>query len=329
MRIGGCVVKAGCIGSVGTPPEHRRKGYGVGVLHDTDRYMYADGYDFSALFTGVRVHYSKGGWVVHPIRFFQAELPETFAQPASDVEVSLFEDEDLPGLQAVYDSYNCRRTGTFVRSQAYWEHRPRWRPQNPDEFLIARRDGEIVAYCCGRDGNVREACALPGCEDAMAAALTALFKTVRDSGRTEVRAGLPADAGPVLEAIGCRIRRNENANPMVRLVNLPSFLEKLAPLFAERLKSIPSAGSIDLRFRTELESCALQIEGGRLLVADRNVAAVEVPVSHEQMIGLLLGGLTIDHVVAANRLSLDETVIGMLRAVFPADELHHWEWDSY
>jgi len=329
MRIGSCIVKAACIGSVGTPPPHRRKGYSVGVLHDTAKYVLDDGYDISLLFTGVRGHYAKGGWVIYPTRFFQVEIPDALPEPSGGIDVELFDaTRDLDDVKWIYTVENGQRTGSFERTDVYWDRRPRWRHQAEDSFFVARRDGKVAAYGCGRDGAVREAGALPGEDHALEAILVRILGLAREAGRDRTRANLPKEFGPVLERIGCKIRRSENPNSMARLGDLSGILRKVTPLLEDRLRDAGISDLSPVQLRTEMASAVVGMKDGVTSV-EADGKGVEVALSQEQMIGLLVGGLTIDHVVAANMLSLDDASAKALRAMFPPDELHHWEWDGY
>lgn len=329
MRIGPCLVRAACIGGVGTHPDFQRAGYGLGVLHDTTRYMQEDGYDLSLLSTGVRRHYAKAGWVVHPRRFYQAELPESFPDPPADVRVDRFDEaRDLDDVRKVYDATNARRTGTFGRTEAYWRRRPRWRHQDPDGFLVARREGETVGYGVRQGGGLRELGVLPGEEDVLDAVVTALMEPLREETTGAVRAGIPEEFAPLLQRLGFVLRRTENPNLMVRLVNSASLLRKVTPLLEERVREAGLDSVRPTQLHTEMGSVTLQVDAGTVTVRE-NSEGTTVAASQEQAIGLVMGGTTIDDVVAANGLDLDNEIVDALRVMFPVDELHHWEWDSY
>lgn len=344
LRIGRCTVRAGCLGSVGTHPDFRRRGYGLGTLQDTARYLRGEGFDLSLFFTVIHRHYARAGWTVHPTTSLLVDLPASFPEPAPGVQVApCAAERDRLQVRAIYDAENARRTGTVVRTPEYWARREQWNEGRAERTWVARRDETAVAYACEEEGDVREMGRLPGQDEALTALLTAVWAPLRAEGRETVRVRAPSGGRRLLEAMGCRATRRESPAMMVRLVNLRSLMSKLAPLLTERARAAGENRDVRFGLRTEADACTVEVRDGRVRVVAPAKDDVVLPLSQTQAIGLLMDHLTIDHVgeanglpmdhptVAhvgeANGLAMDEPTRAAVRPLFPKDAFHHWTWD--
>jgi predicted acetyltransferase len=332
IRVGSCVVKMGGVGSVGTDPDHRRLGYGTGTLRDSVDYMRRMGYDLSVLFTGVPGHYHKSGWVPYPTYRFQFEMPDDLIDSPADVSIEVCDpDRDLQGMRGIYDQFNASRTGTLVRSEAYWVNRRQWRYQHPDLLLAAKRDGNCSAYLAGGQWEIQELGYLPGEEPAMRALVHRFLSLARAEDVKEIQAPLPQVCKGLIDGFGGQVRRRENSGAMVRIINLQSLLTKVTPLLTERLRASTFSdweGRIGVRY--EADSAALCVEGGTVRLGQAGDRCdVDLVVSQAQLLRLVFGGIQADEVVFANRLDLGEAAVGLLNSLFPRDELFMWRTDGF
>ncbi len=146
MYCAGGRARVGAIGSVATHPDHRRRGYVRELLAASREWMAAGGYDASFLF-GKEEVYGGSGW-----RMFSAfELTATVRVPDSELGLSVRQAEfphDVAALSGIYDDFNAPLTGTFVRSQAYWERRiPGGHlHDHGSEFVVLEERGVPVGY---------------------------------------------------------------------------------------------------------------------------------------------------------------------------------------
>lgn len=326
VRVGQCVVRAGSIGSVGTDPDYRDRGFGVGVLQDTARFLREDGFDLSMFFTGIRQHYAKAGWVIHPTSSLEVTLSPDLSSTAGDVDIERAVTEDEPSIEAIYDAENGLRTGTIVRSRAYWEARRQWHAGREEAVWVVRRSGRAVAYACEEDGNVREMGRLEGEDEALKSLLVCLWAPLRDQGAEQVRVREPVGGRALIRSIGCEARSRESPNLMLRLVNLRSLIGKIAPLLGARAREADGNRSFGIRFETESDSVTIRYDGGSVAVDD-DAPDTNVRLSQSQMLGLIAGRMTVDQVVEANGLNLETQVVDALVPLFPSDPYHHWTWD--
>lgn len=328
MRIGNCVVRLGGVGSVGTPLEYRRAGYSSRVVQDAVRYMQAAGYDLSLLSTGIQSHYDKAGWVIYPTYSMELTLPPTFGEiPASVTIEQCDPNRDLPMLQAIFDQFNANRTGTFVKNDKYWINRPTWRPYDPSLYWVAKRGGRTVAYLQVERWRVAEFGYLPDAEEAMIALFCNFFRCAKAEGVQEIDALAPSESRKIFETMGCLVRRREQSNIMVLIVNFESLLTKIKPLLEARLRDSDfAAWRGTIRIRYEADEQTLLIRHSEIRVA-RNSASPEIDllVNQTQLLKLILGNMSAEQVVFANDLQIRE--IGLLDALFPAGELFIWWLD--
>ena len=332
IRVGTSAIKMGGLGSVGTHPDHRRKGYSLNVLRDSVRYMRSAGYDISVLYTGSQSHYARAGWVVYPAYSLRLTLPESPIHPPEGLTIQTCDpDRDLPELMAVYDRFNATRSGTLVRTEAYWRKRPQWR-DDPPLFHVTRRNGQLTAYLVGNRWRVLEFGCMPG-EDA---ALTGLFAHLCHQAQTEeakeVRAEpCPLAFGRTFETLGCAVHRQEGCSQMARIINLESLLDKLTPVLASRLcaSDLPGwEGSVRLRY--ESDERTLQIGDEEIAVVRSTPSPdIDLTLSQEQLLKLLFGNMRAEHIACANNLPLGEDDIALLDALFPRDELFSWRTDGF
>jgi GNAT superfamily N-acetyltransferase len=151
FRLGPRTLTMGGIGNVATLPEHRRKGYSGELLEQSVRVMEEDGFDFSALGTGIHRHYERHGWfrveTTHP----ELRLREGDDLPAPDPEIfPLTVGEWLDEGPEVYQSFLEQVGGGFERSREYWDGWIRIRTDGRDTgesgLIGLRRGGKLEGY---------------------------------------------------------------------------------------------------------------------------------------------------------------------------------------
>lgn len=256
QRVGGVPVHVGCVGDVGTLPEHRRRGYCRALLEDALAYWDDQEYDLSMIVSGVGV-YERCGWVTFPEMAYRAPAADLSGPPlrggaplpeagrgaaGGGYAVRRFaRAEDLDGVAAVHEAYHEGRSLATVRTRAYWERHFYWITGEREEaFLVATSGGEIVAYVRGRHGGDRliisECCHQPEHPQAVSALCEASFTLAHRAGCRAVEAVLPDDHPAVaFYAERPAWLAEERAPLLFRLVDLPRLLRRLEPLLTERL----------------------------------------------------------------------------------------------
>jgi GNAT superfamily N-acetyltransferase len=147
VRMRGRAVPMGGIGSVFTRPEQRRDGVSRRLLGFALERMRERGLLVSLLFAGVPSLYYALGW-----RAWQAKALLTAREAQSgvrdrDIELRAFDrSRDLAAIREIHARYSGRLDGTVVRDDRLWETTLRVAGNPREEFLVALRDGAVVAY---------------------------------------------------------------------------------------------------------------------------------------------------------------------------------------
>lgn len=178
VRIRGHAVPMGGIGSVFTHPEHRGRGHASGLLDFATQRMLERGIEVSLLF-GVRPMYPALGWKVWDARghLLSREGPPR-AAPAGLRLASFDPRRDLTDVRALHESYSGSLDGTVVRDDPLWETSLRVAGNPEEEFLVARRDGRLVAYARAMVSESFLAISEVGRTPEGADALAALFERI-------------------------------------------------------------------------------------------------------------------------------------------------------
>lgn len=119
---GGRQAKVSAIGSVCTHPDFRRQGHVRRILTECIEWMQREGFHWSFLF-GKEEVYGGSGWTILSSFHLTADLrlrpevghslTERPADPATDVAL----------LASLYEGFNSRLCGPFVRGEEYWRRR--------------------------------------------------------------------------------------------------------------------------------------------------------------------------------------------------------------
>jgi|GEM_PF-2894399 len=330
VRYGSSSIRMAGIGSVGTHPDHRRAGYSIEVLKDTVHAMRDQGYDFSLLWAGVPNHYRRMGWMHHPEYHQEITIPETIPQPSGNTTIETCDlQHDVTELQTIYNHFNNNRTGTLIRTEEYWIKQPQWRNYDPDRFYIARKNGHIVAYLKTKASELQELGYLPEGEAEIKDLLIHFFNRAQNEEHEKINAHLPAETYSLLAEMGYSIRRTENRNSMLRLVNTTSLLTKIIPELEHRLKaSEHTTYSGTIRLTCEMGTQSLTIQNGQITPTD-NAPDIELIAGQTQLLGLLFGAISADHIAFTNALPLTDHQIAIINALFPSDEFFLWGTDRF
>ena len=144
VRVDGAIVAVGGVGNVYTDPGYRDGGVASQLLTHAIAAMQEHEFDLSLLFASRIDFYGRLGWQSHLryLSFIEAGDP---APPVSASE-SFDAGRDLNDVMALYNSHSGSIAGATVRDRAYWRGQLQY-AGNPDErFVVARRDGRVIAY---------------------------------------------------------------------------------------------------------------------------------------------------------------------------------------
>jgi GNAT superfamily N-acetyltransferase len=220
VRIRGQAVPMGGIGSVFTHPEERRAGAAEALLAAAAESMRRRGMLVSLLFATRIPWYTKLGWRSWEARRSLLERdPAAGAAPdPTGAGVEAFDaGRDLAAVKRLHERYSARLEGSVARDDALWRAALANAGNPREEFLVARRAGEPVAYV--------RATALQG--------FLVLTEFGREEGAEDVLAGLvgsllaPRADDPLASAArpSAELRR---LGVTIRLALDPPLLERLA-----------------------------------------------------------------------------------------------------
>ena len=272
VRVGGAALRMGGISGVTTHSAHRRRGYMRALMEDCLAYMERQGYDISLL-DGIPDFYHRFGYVPvmpkYTLRIPAAEA-EKLAQP---LRVRRYKRSDLPALMALYRADNDRRTGTVVRTEAYW----RWRLKRLRHCQVAvDEQGAVRGYVWLAEPpsfRVIEAAGDgPGVVESL---LRFLARRAKAGYAAEIPLGLPPDhpfARRALALCGgeATMRVSRNGGWMGRFIGLRGSFERLAGELGERLRrSAFKDWRGTLRLATDLGTVELHVaEPGEVAVRE-------------------------------------------------------------
>ncbi|RYG33795.1 GNAT family N-acetyltransferase [bacterium] len=143
--VDGRPVKVGCIGSVATYPEHRRKGHSIHLLQMALETMRREGCEWSFLFTGVPEHYARLGWKTAPLR---SRLGSWSDRPSigGTRQASRYEWEELA---PIYDATVGRLPLAAIRDPLSWKYAQGARIARPEQVLLRIGDSYALAKIDG------------------------------------------------------------------------------------------------------------------------------------------------------------------------------------
>lgn len=223
IRLQGERVLLGGIGSVATRESARGGGLASELLREAIPRMRARGMALSLLFTGRFGFYERLGWQQISLRYFKLAPVGSQPEAPDGVRLRAFRPDDLPRLATLYDAYTEPLSGPTVRDRRYWDGQLRTAGTPDEDFRVAERAGEILAYAraAAFGGRVRviEYARGAGGAAALAHLLAAFAPPDR---RLPVPLVRDSELGEALRALGFSIAPDEDPSPMWRVLDRPT-----------------------------------------------------------------------------------------------------------
>jgi predicted N-acetyltransferase YhbS len=335
MMIGGELLPVGVILWVGVHPEYRCRGIGEMMLTDALETLRTRGYDLSMLFgEGKESFYERAGWrslkTLHKDRI---NLMGELAEPEFAGEIAPIDwKTELDGVLEISTVDLTGATGPVLRDHHFWMEYSARPPFDYPIFLVARREGRVVAYLrSGYQRAILETGCLPGAADAVQALILYTCRAARKAGLAEIDAiELPAMRYR-LQSLGLTFHREPVQGQMYRVIHLRTLLEHLQDVLTERWQQAGLAdwhGSI--RLHGEDDEAMLKVErtGVHVLPAVTGRAQMDVILTQQQMINLLLGQANHDLLRVEGGTAWKESQ-QVLRALFPTLPFRWYPKDSF
>ena len=337
MWLRGARLRAAGIGSVATHPDYRRRGLATALLRDTLALLHRDGYHLSFLGSEVAAaFYERLGWRIVRQPSHGAPAAEAAALPETHgLTVRPFAASDLSTVAGIHARATRGRTGSVARSLRYWSDHMSWVADDAGGFLVATdaRRG-IAAYVRSRSERwastlmVLDAHCRQGAEGDLAPLLGALGRYAVSQGLKGIQASLPeghplADAFARLPSAGAT---TEVRYPfMMRVMNLPDLLRRLAPVLGERMPA--TKAPVSLAFEEDGERTYLCVGPEGLRVAARP-AGEAVSVAPGEAVTLLVGQQDLRGVLAPGADPPSEGALSTLEQLLPRQTLQFCNADS-
>jgi predicted N-acetyltransferase YhbS len=341
MRIGASRVRLGGLGEVCTLPAYRSRGYSSAVLREAVRYLESEGYDLSLLYGKLVRHYGRAGYVPLPQPVITAAIRRV-EEPTESYRVRRFDTaRDLDAVAAIYDANNVARTGTIVRTPAYWRDAgcrstgvlPRW---------VAESSGEIVAYLSGQPGNLHEVAYLADHAAALVPLICRLVNETVEDDRDEVNAYLPLGhpAVAILRRLSDQpLHHHARESMLVRVIHLQPLFEKIRPTLEDRLAAAGWTASASVTIENPGQEVSLAVEPGRLRIGapaaggGRSLGAAErFAPGPTRLLQLLFGLAGVDELaesLAADGSLPPPPIPALLRVLFPRTGFTQWPADHF
>ncbi len=141
LVVAGVAVPCGGIGSVFTRPEARERGLAESLLACALGAMRERGMLISLLFAARTAWYAKLGWSAWP-----GERALLVAEGAPAAGERFDAARDLAAVERIHRVYSGARAGSVVRDAALWQASLRNAGNPHEEFVVARRGDDVVAY---------------------------------------------------------------------------------------------------------------------------------------------------------------------------------------
>jgi predicted acetyltransferase len=317
MRIGAARVRTGGVGAVGTHGDYRRQGLMDRTARASLQAMRDLGYDMTMLF-GIRNYYHKFGyvraWTETTLFVSTGEFPEE----KPPLPLRKFPVAQIKRYADLYNAYYATYTGTAVRP-TYLGTQP-WNSSMEGYAWSGgngKPDGYVLVSRRGRQIRAHEYCA-----DADQALCTLGYLSRRwhcDEVRFET---LPyaSELATRLRRGNCRVETHcaRSGSAMVRMLNLPQAMGKLAGELNRRLQSSHLAGwHGDLLLADTWDEVMLSVDAGRVAVAP--VAATPHAIrGGDSVVQLLIGTEAPAEVAEAGGMQISGDAAALMEVLFPA-----------
>jgi ribosomal protein S18 acetylase RimI-like enzyme len=337
MWLRGARLRAAGIGSVATHPDYRRRGLATALLRDTLVLLRREGFHLSFLGSEVApAFYERLGWRIVRQPSHGAPAAEAARLPERPgLTIRPFAPSDLTAVARIHARATRGRTGAVARSLRYWTDHLSWIDDDAGGFLVTVSGrGGIAAFVRSRSERwastlmVLDAHCRQGAEAHLAPLLGTLGRYAVGQGLKGIQASLPeghplADAFARLPSAGMT---TEVRFPlMMRVVDLPDLLRRLAPLLGERLPAM-NAPAVCLAFEEDGERTYLCIARDGVQVAQRPAGEV-ASVAPGEAVTLLMGQKTVREVLAPTADPPSEGALSALEQLLPREPLHFWGAD--
>lgn len=327
MRFGPVTVPAVTVGPVATHEKHRKRNLASLSMQDATRSMKDRGI-LVAYLQGIPNFYYRFGYYPFLARSSAKFRREDGAKASLPGRLRALTKQHLPVARRLYDAASAGRICAGVRDQEVWNWLLRFGKNTwvfPSPRVILDSEGAACGYVTtsDRDGFSAREIVVKLDERSCRVALGAL---VREAKRREVKevtlARLPWDdplAVFLRQYVGAEFTLNSNptGGPLMLLVDFPTLMKRLEPLFSKRWAEAHSAlRPPAFTLESEIGSVRLQVSGTGVTVGEP-VGKPAARVPQRWLSGLLTGYYSVDDISPRTGAHIPPELKPVLNILFP------------
>lgn len=310
-RLGGIELKVAMLEMVVTHPAYRHRGLVRKQIEHFQRCVAAQGFDL-CIIEGIPYYYRQYGyayatdhWASDGLAVARVPDGEKRSEEESPIRLRAATMADVALLDAFYTESMSQLTCWTERSHEYWRYLIE-AAHFPTVMVEDAASGDALGYVVGwLNGKGAQICesGIPTASTALA-----LLQWCKAHVGGELILGWPAESTlvQVARSLGSSIRPADQW--LLRVVELPQLLQKLAPLLAARLADSPFAGlDAELVLNLYRQAYLLRFQAGELVAvesigfvdASMGADGGDLRIPPDAFVRLLLGYRTLDELADA------------------------------
>jgi predicted N-acetyltransferase YhbS len=331
VHIGSALARCAIIAPLATGPAYQGSGVGSALMRDTLEWARANGFHLSMLW-GHTWLYPRYGYAPG-IKSYAVAISAQ-AQPLGDKAYALrpYSAADAPALRQVYQAETATTSLAEVRSDEPWE----WRPHSAQTRVEVAVDpaGAIRGYLRAKHNEqqlrIDEIAALD------TGAAQALYDRALYLGREQAATEIHVTAPPnnrwsrLAFMRGAQVRIGSGGGAgMVRLLDLPSFLQAIQPELERRVAASEFvAKRADIRIETPVGRATVRLDHGQVAI-DETRSASSITLPFHALGPLIAGYQPIDELLGLPGVFLRGAGRERLLDVLFPEGYPHWPFAAY
>jgi predicted acetyltransferase len=338
LRIGESKLKMAGIAGVRTDDGYRMKGYASKVLSQSIDYMVKGGYDISMLF-GIEDFYQRWGFATC-LPEYELTIPTRNAERAlKRYDSRPFLVGDVEDILAMYEQNNRHRSCWIERSKGTWRpfRKGTWFDK-PAKCNVMVDDGKLIGYYAYDDSRYETRITEVGSakRDVFESMLRDFADMAIERRAERISVNIPPDhpLATFCRRYGCSLSIGYpyNANGMMRIINLNSFLHKLKPELERALGLLEAhyRGTRTLKITTDLGEAMISISGHEVSVEDPSRHAdASIYMPQSVLMQCISGFRGVSEVLTDCAVKMDGEAEDILSDLFIQKYPHCWLADAF
>ena len=336
MKMGPLRVAASGLNWLATSAEFRSRGFSGQLVEAAERQMREDGALLGVLQTRIPHFFRRRGWAVcgrcsvsqAGVREVRGAVEQRVRRPVSrPVLIRPWRQVELPALMNIYEQRHAHAFGPWHRSEAHW----RWLVTRPgghqfwvaidgaDRADLVEQNAAILGYAVTRDNHILELITAEGHNGVSLALLDRICQDALERDRREVLLHAPPrdPLHTIFTAAGGKHLHHESdagVMPMVKLLDPSALIERLAPLFQQRLQA-HELTSCELGLVVDDQKYLLKVSANHVELSRDKIGRSYLSLNVAEFTRLLLGhqdlqqAFSQSRIVASTRIASDAATI--------------------